>query len=207
MQFLRKYWYVTSFVVGALSGGVSYGVIILGGEINYSFYHTIIPYLPGLLFGLISSLYFLLFLKSRVSTLKNLGWVFFSTLSFCFSYYIFMSSKIFLSGGGYVDISVTGMGFVGGLVVLLAFNFLIIRLTLIESIFLILLTTLIPMFLGAEYLSKDGFFAIFTFFPWQAAVMVVFAHAINRSNQNFVEDEVNRIQGVQEQINTPSQTV
>ncbi len=181
MEFLRKYWHVTSFVVGLLSGGASYGAIVLGTEINYSFYHTIISCLPGLLFGLISLFYFLPFLKSKLSLLKSFGWVFFSTLSFLFSYYIFMSSEVFPDG--YADMKLAGMGFIGGLIILLAFNLFISKLTIAESLVLVMLTTLIPMFLGAEYLSKDSFFAVFTFFPWQAAVMVVFAHAINRANQ------------------------
>ena len=200
MEFLRKYWYVTSFVVGALSGGVSYISFLWDGSRGFGLNNDFVPYSPGLLFGLASCLFFSLLLKRKILSLKKLLWVLFSTLSFSASY-VFISQNMFDQVPK--TIMLASMGFIGGLIILFAFNFFITRLILLECLILIIITTLIPEFLA--FLDED--LIVLTFFPWQAAVMVVFAHAINRSNQSFVENEVNRIQGVQEQISTPSQAV
>ncbi len=199
MKILSKYWYVTSFIVGALSGLASYGSFSWEASqtsnlVKFFNYEGYIPYSSGLLFGLVSYIYFLIFLRQQKSFIQSFLWIVFCTLSFTIS---FMFSSLNVLGKEQITIF-TSMGFVGGVFILFAFNFFVTKLNMLESLLLVIITTLIPTCL--VLLGEDLY--QFSFIPWQAAVMVVFAHAINRSNQSFVADEVNRIQNVQEAIIT-----
>lgn len=75
-QFLTKYWYLTAGVVGVLSG---IAVTSLGDAFMELWF------MPGIIFGIFSGVYFFFALPSRPAYWKLVLWGVFSSLSFFFS--------------------------------------------------------------------------------------------------------------------------
>lgn len=167
-QFIKKYWYFSAGVVGVLSG-----VAVFSSDLNSGLYQ-------GAIFGIFSAGYFFYFLPLRPRVSKLFLWVVASYLSFFLAIYVgSYFSNSFDLGFGFArdeDNTIVIGGLIGVLVLIVAFNFIFLRLSRWLISVLSLLGVLIPIItimIGGELL----FFNLFIL--WQTMVMFVLGYQIH----------------------------
>ncbi len=187
MHLLRKYWYIPSFIVWVLSWWASWWLFIWEQEVyentfwpRYGASHVsglgLIYFTPGLAFGIITVLWFLIFFKQKISFLRIIAWIISTMLSFLISYCITSLLSNSFSSIKY-DVhwwTFSVMWFIWGFITTWAFHVFVKKLSWKETIALFITTTWIPILVGDLYMLL--------FFPWQGVVTTILSYAIHRDD-------------------------
>lgn len=184
MDRIRQNWLWVALIIGTASGYAAFLTYRFEVGATIENLEKSIVYLPGIVFGLFSAVYFALVL--RLGIVKLTLWIITSTLSFTAAYWTWVT--IFNNGG---SLSVSNnvantllfsfpfafAGCIGASVLIIGFHLFIFKLDTRTILMALFTGALIP-----AILVISGQLIFYLFIPWQTAILYIFARRINSKN-------------------------